>query len=80
VIGQSYFEYGQTLEKTNKMSALMYYTYAEKMSKLSDLVNQKAAKPNLEPTEYIEPLKYDYINSPFLSSYIISFLSYWFFI
>jgi uncharacterized protein len=80
IIGQSYFEYGQTLEKTNKMSALMYYTYAEKMSKLNDLVNQKVISPSIEPTEYIEPLKYDYINSPFLSSYISSFLSYWFFI
>jgi len=78
VIGQSYFEYANTLESTNKVTAIIYYTYAEKLSKISDLINKKPRISKIEPTEFIEPLKSYSSVSPFPSTYILSLVLYWF--
>jgi uncharacterized protein len=60
IIGQSYFEYAQTLEDTNEGASLTYYAYAEKLSKLNNILNEEPLWQNIEPTEYIEPVECDY--------------------
>jgi len=60
VIGQSYFEYAQTLENENKDAALIYYTYAEKLSELSELLSKQPKKESIVPERYIEKVSCNY--------------------
>ncbi|MBN2095386.1 MAG: hypothetical protein JW727_05025 [Candidatus Aenigmarchaeota archaeon] len=57
ILGQSYFEYAETLKGSNEVAAVTYYTYAEKLSKLNNLVNKSPATAKIVPLEYIEPVK-----------------------
>lgn len=59
VIGQSYFEYAQSLEKDNPSASLMYYTYSEKLSKLSILLNKATFPETIEPCEYLETVPFN---------------------
>lgn len=72
VIGQSYFEYAQTLEDTNLGATLTYYTYSEKLSKLNNLLNQEPVWDDISPTEYIEPLDCEY--ETLIPIYLVSLL------
>jgi len=56
VIGQSYFEYAEILKKDNKNAALIYYTYAEKLSKLNRLLNKQNIHENITPEKYLSPV------------------------
>jgi len=62
IIGQSYFEYAQTLEDDNQEASLIYYTYAKKLSKLSEILNKEIEKDMIIPTEYIERISCNYEN------------------
>ena len=59
VIGQSYFEYAQTLEEEDKDGALIYYIYAKRLSTLSEVLN-KEPKETTIPKEHIQKVSCDY--------------------
>ena len=69
VIGQSYFEYARTLESENKDMALVYYTYAEKLSKLSKLLSKEPKEEIIVPSRYIKRVSCNY--KEFYSIFII---------
>ncbi len=75
IIGQSYFEYAETLEEDNKGSSLIYYTYSEKLSKLNQLLNKKVVHEEIKPEEYLSQVSCDYdgILILFLISLILCF-------
>lgn len=60
IIGQSYYEYAQTLEEDNKDMALVYYTYAKKLSTLSEILNKEPNRQKIIPEDHIERISCDY--------------------
>ena len=77
VIGQSYFEYAETLKKDNKDASLTYYTYAEKLSRLNKLLNKEITSEKIEPKEYLSPVSCNYEKAIplFLISIILCFIA-----
>ena len=75
IIGQSYFEYAETLEEDNKDYSLIYYTYSEKLSKLNQLLNKEIVSEEINPEKYLSRVSCDYDNIIFffLVSLILCF-------
>ncbi|MCK4428777.1 MAG: hypothetical protein KAU95_00255, partial [Candidatus Aenigmarchaeota archaeon] len=59
VTGQSYFEYADTLRESNKPASLTYFTYAEKLSRLNEILNKDVEMKEIKPGVYIEPVTCD---------------------
>ncbi|OYT43737.1 MAG: hypothetical protein B6U88_00065 [Candidatus Aenigmarchaeota archaeon ex4484_56] len=57
IIGQSYYEYAETLENEDKNSALIYYVYAEKLSNLQKIFDKTKKIQSMKMNEYVEPVK-----------------------
>ncbi len=62
IIGQSYYEYAKTLQKGNKDMALIYYTYAKKLSTLSEILNKEPDKQKIIPEDHIKGISCNYEN------------------
>ncbi len=60
VIGQSYFEYAETLKEDDSSASLVYYTYAEKLSNLNHLLNQDFEPEEIKPSEFLTPVSCNY--------------------
>ncbi len=60
VIGQSYFEYAESLKEEDPSASLVYYTYAEKLSNLNQLLNQDSEPEEIKPSEFLTPVSCNY--------------------
>ena len=60
VMGQSYFEYAESLREENPSTSLVYYTYAEKLSNLNQLLNQDFEPEKIKPSEFLTPVSCNY--------------------
>ncbi|RLI98923.1 MAG: hypothetical protein DRP06_04465, partial [Candidatus Aenigmatarchaeota archaeon] len=60
VIGQSYFEYAESLKEEDPSASLVYYTYAEKLSNLNQLLNQDFKPEEIKPSEFLTPVSCNY--------------------
>ena len=62
VIGQSYYEYASTLEEDNKEMALIYYTYAKKLSTLSKILKNEPDEQKAVLEDHVERISCNYEN------------------